>query len=230
MGRRVPITAIVVDRRLQVRIHGLQEQRVRELMEAAQADGLPPLLVTPDPQRPDRHLLIDGHHRLTALNRLGVKDVEVEVREGLGWLDALRANVAHGLPLSIADRKAAAVRLKRENPQLSVREIARIVGLAPSTVQDALKTPRRYEGGSGWPPLIRTHPVRSFLRWVTRAYIDHCQDPGFAERLARELAEIVESERDPGTTWDALVAFKEAVEMGWKLTEPKYQENETADP
>jgi hypothetical protein len=47
----------------------------------------------------------------------------------------VRANVTHGLPLSLADRKAAAVRILQIHPQWSDRAIAAAAGLSPATVR-----------------------------------------------------------------------------------------------
>jgi hypothetical protein len=47
---------------------------------------------------------------------------------------AVRLNATHGLPLSLADRRAAALRIIRGRPQWSDRAIAAVVGLSPKTV------------------------------------------------------------------------------------------------
>ena len=103
----------------QVRVDGLCEEHVQRLMEVL--DDLPPILV-------DRATLtvVDGRHRLRAAeNRGDGKDLLVM---------AVRANRAHGLPLTLADRKAAAVQLLEAGPDLSDRRIAYDAGLSPGTV------------------------------------------------------------------------------------------------
>jgi hypothetical protein len=47
---------------------------------------------------------------------------------------AVRANTEHGLPLSVADRKAAAATILRTHPHWSDRMIADVVGLSAKTV------------------------------------------------------------------------------------------------
>jgi ParB-like chromosome segregation protein Spo0J len=92
---------------------------------------MPPLLV-------DRDLrVIDGLHRLLAALVQGRTTIEVEFFEGSdedAFLLAVSRNVGHGLPLSAADRRAAATRILRSHPQLSDRAIARIAGLSARTV------------------------------------------------------------------------------------------------
>jgi hypothetical protein len=50
------------------------------------------------------------------------------------FLLALATNVTHGLPLSLADRKAAAARVIRYRPDWSDRAIAEVAGLSHKTV------------------------------------------------------------------------------------------------
>ncbi|MEU6221984.1 transcriptional regulator [Streptomyces sp. NPDC047022] len=93
---------------------------------------LPPILV-------DRRTLrvIDGMHRLLAAVAKGQRTVEVQFFDGSAedaFLKAVEANVAHGLPLSLADRRAAAVRIVASHPHLSDRAIARSTGLGAKAV------------------------------------------------------------------------------------------------
>lgn len=52
----------------------------------------------------------------------------------VGPLVAVQANVAYGLPLTLADRTAAPARIVRAHAEWSDRMIAGFVGLAPKTV------------------------------------------------------------------------------------------------
>ncbi len=81
--------------------------------------------------------VVDGMHRLSAAklqgaNMIWVRFVDVSQHEA--FLLSVRANMAHGLPLSLADREAAALRIVTSYPSWSDRAIANVVGLAPSTV------------------------------------------------------------------------------------------------
>ncbi|GAA1244634.1 ParB N-terminal domain-containing protein [Kitasatospora nipponensis] len=93
---------------------------------------LPPILV----HRPSMKV-IDGMHRLKAAFLRGQADIDVEFFEGTtedAFLRAVSANVAHGLPLTRDDRRAAAARIMASHPQLSDREIARVAGLGAKAV------------------------------------------------------------------------------------------------
>ena len=58
--------------------------------------------------------VVDGMHRLLAALLNGRQTIEAELFDGTadeGFLRAVRENVVHGLPLSQADRRAAAARI-----------------------------------------------------------------------------------------------------------------------
>jgi hypothetical protein len=113
------------------RREGVLEEHVRLLLEGAAP--LPPIIV----HRPTMRV-IDGMHRLRAAVVRGESEIEVR------WFDgderdvfalAVHTNVTHGLPLSHADRRAAARRIIASHPHWSDRMIASIVNLAPTTVR-----------------------------------------------------------------------------------------------
>ncbi len=112
------------------RLEGQDHEHIARLTEV---DGaLPPILV-------DRRTMqvIDGTHRLMAANLMGHSTIEVEFFDGDPadmFLRAVEANVTHGLPLSQADRRAAAERIIASHPHLSDRAIAEIAGLTAKTV------------------------------------------------------------------------------------------------
>lgn len=81
--------------------------------------------------------VIDGMHRLMAASLAGRETIDVIFFDGSQadmFLRAVRENVTHGLPLSQADRRAAAERIIASHPHLSDRGIGQIAGLAPKTV------------------------------------------------------------------------------------------------
>jgi hypothetical protein len=81
--------------------------------------------------------VIDGTHRLMAAVLKGRDSIEVEYFDGSpadAFLRAVEANVAHGFPLTQADRRAAAERIVRSHPHMSDRAIAQTAGLAAKTV------------------------------------------------------------------------------------------------
>ncbi|WP_214110399.1 ParB/RepB/Spo0J family partition protein [Acrocarpospora catenulata] len=94
--------------------------------------SLPPILVHRQTMR-----VIDGMHRLRAAALRGQDTIEVRFFDGSeadAFVRAVQENVAHGLPLTLADRKAAAERIIASHPTLSDRAIAQCTGLAAKTV------------------------------------------------------------------------------------------------
>jgi ParB-like chromosome segregation protein Spo0J len=92
----------------------------------------PPLLV-----RSTDLVVIDGLHRLAAAVELGLATTTVSLFDGSSddaLVEAIRANVGHGLPLTLSERKNAAVRLLAAHEEWSDRMVGGICGLAPSTV------------------------------------------------------------------------------------------------
>ncbi|MFJ7152517.1 transcriptional regulator [Streptomyces sp. NPDC100445] len=81
--------------------------------------------------------MVDGMHRLQAARLRGEEFVPVRYLDGPVselFLRSVEANVAHGLPLTLRDRKAAARRILASHPDLSDRAVARVAGLSPKTV------------------------------------------------------------------------------------------------
>ncbi|MFD7664678.1 ParB N-terminal domain-containing protein [Streptomyces sp. NPDC059788] len=106
------------------------EAHIRRLAETD--SELPPILVHRRTMR-----VIDGSHRLRAALLQQRKYIDVEFFDGTeaeAYVVGIQANTAHGLPLSLAERKAAAGRVIQLQPEQSDRVIARITGLSAKTV------------------------------------------------------------------------------------------------
>ncbi|MEO3807442.1 streptomycin biosynthesis regulator [Sphaerisporangium sp. B11E5] len=112
------------------RLDGEDSQHVHLLAET-QAD-LPPILV----HRPSMRV-IDGMHRLLAAQLKQERTIKVRFFDGderEAFIAAVKANVTHGLPLTLADREAAATQIIEIEPHASDRSIAAITGLGARTV------------------------------------------------------------------------------------------------
>jgi ParB-like chromosome segregation protein Spo0J len=112
------------------RLAGENADHVRTLVETGVK--LPAILV----HRPTMRV-IDGMHRLRVALVRGQAEIEVRFFDGdedAAFVLGVQSNVAHGLPLSLADRTAAASRIVRSHPQWSDRLIASSTGLSPKTV------------------------------------------------------------------------------------------------
>lgn len=125
---RVPLEALLPGD--SPRLVGEDAEHIRVL---AQPDRpLPPILV----HRPTMRV-IDGMHRIGAARLRGEDTIEVVFFDGSdddAFVMAVRSNIAHGLPLSFADREAAVARIISAHPDWSDRAIAAATGLAAQTV------------------------------------------------------------------------------------------------
>lgn len=116
--------------------------RVLALSEAV----LPPIVVQLATRR-----VIDGMHRLRAARLRGRSEILVRFYDGDdddAFVIAVETNIAHGLPLSQADRTAASARIIHTRPQWSDRKVASVTGLSATTV-GAIR--RRSAEGAGQP-------------------------------------------------------------------------------
>jgi ParB-like chromosome segregation protein Spo0J len=112
------------------RLAGENPDHIRQLAET-EAE-LPPILVHRQAMR-----VIDGMHRLQAAILRGDERVAVEYFDGTdfeGFVMAVRLNVTHGLPLTRADREAAAIRILRSDRSWSDRAISEVTGLSAPTI------------------------------------------------------------------------------------------------
>ncbi|MFE2428518.1 ParB/RepB/Spo0J family partition protein [Streptomyces sp. NPDC059373] len=114
------------------RLSGVSPEHV-ETLAAAQTQ-LPPITVHRATMR-----VIDGFHRLKAARLRGEDKVAVRFFDGdeaEAFVLAVTLNVAHGLPLALADRKCAAERIIVSHPQWSDRRVASVTGISPGTVAE----------------------------------------------------------------------------------------------
>jgi ParB-like chromosome segregation protein Spo0J len=113
-----------------MRERGIDPAHVAALAEVA--DSWPPIVVS----RLNASV-IDGQHRVAAAQQLGVRRLRAIWFDGSPddtYLEFVRCNVSHGLPLTLAERRRAARRIVSSRPDLSDRGIAVVCGLSPRTV------------------------------------------------------------------------------------------------
>jgi ParB-like chromosome segregation protein Spo0J len=112
------------------RLDGVDMEHAQAL---AEVDGqVPPILVQSSTMR-----VIDGMHRLNAARINGADGIAaqlIDCSDEDAFLLAVAANMRHGLPLNLADRRAAAARMIKLRPEASDRWIASAVGLTNKTV------------------------------------------------------------------------------------------------
>lgn len=112
------------------RLNGENPEHTRVLADSEEL--LPPILVHRDTMK-----VVDGMHRLCAARLRGQQFIMVRFFGGStadAFVAAVKANTAHGLPLTLADRQAAAARIIASHQERSDRWIARVTGLAAATV------------------------------------------------------------------------------------------------
>ncbi|OLZ44962.1 hypothetical protein BS329_34980 [Amycolatopsis coloradensis] len=113
-----------------LRLDGEDPKHV-ELLAEADAD-LPPVLVQRSTMR-----VIDGKHRILAARLRGDSEITITYFDGTdfeAFVQSVRSNVRHGLPLTRADREAAVLRILESQAAWSDRAIAEVTGLSAPTV------------------------------------------------------------------------------------------------
>ena len=105
---------------------------------AFRLDDCPPILV-----ERSTSTVIDGVHRVLAARMLGRTTIAARFFEGTheeAFLEAVRSNIAHGKPLTLAEREAAAKKVLGLHSDWSDRLVGDICGLSDKTVGRLRKT------------------------------------------------------------------------------------------
>lgn len=157
--------ALTEDPRLQMRIEGLDEKHVRDLMATIEDKGIDdPITVIREGKT---HWLADGFHRVEATRRVaGDKWQKQEIKAIVltGTFDdakqiARKANLRHGKALSPASRKAILFDMIRNNEEINGIAVKRLsngvlgseLGVHQGTIGDWLKEIIEEESTSGKP-------------------------------------------------------------------------------
>ncbi|OXM48607.1 streptomycin biosynthesis protein [Amycolatopsis alba DSM 44262] len=191
----LPVVEIELSRLSSVaspRTSGEDPEHVETLLSAEEA--LPPILV----HRPTMRV-VDGLHRLKAARVRGDTTIAARLVDGDesdAFVLAVEANIRHGLPLSLADRKRAALQIIGTHPQWSDRRVASATGISAGTVADL----RRCGGETGNEARIgrdgRIRPVDSSERRRHAADLIR-NDPGLSLRqVAKQVGISPETVRD----------------------------------
>ncbi len=161
----IPLSQLRANEAYQPRLEGLKESHVRLLM-ASDPSTWPPLRVSPNDDGTCD--IIEGFHRNEAANRMGLDALPCVIEPTAGYPEAVAANLRHGLPLSLSDRRAFAQWLAEEEPELSLRELGRRCGLNHATVKRALEEDEP-EGGENR-HTSQPDPITKLVRQVERTY------------------------------------------------------------
>lgn len=170
---------VVIESLLPARSPRLKGEDPEHIQALAETDAqLPPIIVHRATMR-----IIDGAHRVAAARSRGVTSIAACFFDGTdqeAFALAVRANITHGLPLTHAERVAAATVLIQQNPSWSDRSVAATSGLSPGTVkgvrQRAVPEGARDEARIGRDGRARpTDPIEK--RQQIREVIERCRAP-----------------------------------------------------
>jgi ParB-like chromosome segregation protein Spo0J len=162
---------------------------------ALRFDDWPPILVDRDTST-----VIDGVHRVLAARMLGRDMVAVRYFTGTpeqAFVEAVRANVTHGKPLTLAERESAARKLLTTHSDWSDRLVAHICGLSDKTVGRLRRTTAEIPqlsarvGRDGRQRPTDSRPLRNEIATALRARPD-----AKAAKLAQSLRTSPSTVRD----------------------------------
>ncbi len=188
---------------------GENDDHVRVLADSE--EQLPPIVVHGQSMR-----VIDGIHRVRAAIMRGEERIAAKVYYGTdddAFVLAVRMNIAHGLPLTRADRTAAAIRIIGSHPQWSNRIIATAVGVSAgtvgnmrrrSTVQNAQSTTRVSKDGRVRP--INSAPGRQkagelLAKNPTASIRAIAKEAGVSPSTVHDVRQRLRTGQDPKVKW-----------------------------
>ncbi|MEO3812920.1 ParB/RepB/Spo0J family partition protein [Sphaerisporangium sp. B11E5] len=174
--------------------------------------GLPPIVVHRGTMK-----VIDGMHRVRAALRRGQSHIQARFFDGDeddAFVYSVVANMRHGLPLSLADRVAAAQRIFRSHPRLSDRAVASLTGISakkaselrpePAVEQQArLGRDGRYrplssaQGRQRASELIKSDPSASLRQIAKVAGISPATVADVRDRMRRGMDVVPKTRRGP---------------------------------
>lgn len=143
-------------------------------------DQVPPIVVHARTMR-----VIDGVHRVHAARSKGRSTIRAVLFDGDetdAHIEAVRSNVAHGKPLSLAEREEAASHILELVPAWADRRIAVVTGLSPKTVSR-----------------LRARATVDSAQLRARLGRDGRIRPVDPSDLRRRIAEVVRSEPEAST-------------------------------
>ncbi|MER7015013.1 ParB/RepB/Spo0J family partition protein [Saccharopolyspora sp. NPDC000359] len=203
------------------RLAGENAEHVNLLAESE--EELPPIIVHRETMR-----VIDGMHRLHAARARGQREIDVRFFTGNAhdaFVLAVQANISHGLPLSFAERAAAARRIMSSHPHWSDRAVGRVTGISAKSVASIrAKTPggrqlahrvgldgrerplNTAEGRRRAAEFIRQHPGLSLRQVAQAAGISVSTVLDVRRRLKCGEDPVLPSQRTSCTSWQGSAA------------------------
>ncbi|HJQ02925.1 MAG TPA: ParB/RepB/Spo0J family partition protein [Jatrophihabitans sp.] len=187
------------------RLAGVSEQHSQLLAESD--SELPPIVVHRTTMR-----VIDGMHRVRAALLRGEETITARLFDGTdeaAFVEAVEANVRHGLPLSLSDREAATARIIASHPLWSDRRIASISGISAKTVRAirCAEDSDRYQPSARIGRDGRVRPVNGtagrqracelFRMWPNASLREVAREAGISPGTARDVRIRMKQGEDP---------------------------------
>ncbi|QLQ40517.2 transcriptional regulator protein [Micromonospora robiginosa] len=178
---------------LSPRLDGENDDHARMLADSDMP--LPPIMVHRATMR-----VIDGMHRIRAARLRGDTEIWGNFFDGTteaAFVLAVKANVTHGLPLSLRDRTAAAEQIITSHPHWSDRAIGTTAGLSAKTVAGVRRRLAAYDATSA--RVGRDGRVRPLNSADGRLRVVELlrEQPDAPLRAIAKLASV-----SPSTAWD----------------------------
>ena len=180
-------------------------------------------------------VVVDGHHRLAAAAQLGMESIAVTFFDGdedAAELEAIRRNVSHGLPLTLAERKSAAGWVVKRFPSWSDSRIAEICGLSPKTVgrlrpgqsESATRDLERRVGRDGkrrpaCPGAVRERVANLLLTRSGLSLRQVAAEVGASKETVRSVRKQLETGMSPGESKPRATPLRRATTPGVRLPE-----------
>jgi transposase len=142
---KLMLNSIIIPQGILPRVYGAVEEVVQNYQEAMeQGAEFPPIKVW---RKNNEYWIIDGVHRYLAHKRLGKEYIEAElildIKDDIQYMiEAIKANLKHGLPLSNNDKRESARRLY---PKLNPQDIAKLFNVSERTVYNWISDLKKQE-------------------------------------------------------------------------------------
>lgn len=222
---KLGLNQLTIDPTVDVR-QKLDEGTIQEYMDSF--GDLPAIVVF---ETDGEFLLADGFHRVIAAQRLGIAEIEAEVRKG-SRDDALEyaayANTRHGRRLNLEERREAIRRLKLLHPDWGYGRIASLIGCSEDIIRGVLVAGEVRRGvvrhtplsdahlveiakadRELWEPLVKVAETKPWTRDETREVVRTIKDESVPLERKKELLEgraepIVEKGGEPAMLRDTV--------------------------
>lgn len=195
---KLSLNQLTIDPTVDIR-QKLDEEIIQRYMDSF--EDLPAVVIF---ETDGEFLLADGFHRVMAAQRLGVSEIEVEVKKG-SREEALEyaacANTRHGKQLTREEGKDAIRRLHQLHPDWGRDEIAERISCSPWAVEDVFKTDevKRTVIGAGASPLTDSHlrEIANAPRELWEPLVKTVQTKGWTRDETREAVRNIKDESLP---------------------------------